>query len=413
MINVLSVISELKFGGGENRLLNIARSIDSRRFRHAVATIYSPSRTLQNHCGTLLKQFADAGIQVHQLGLTHPSDFAAVRPLKVASTAATLATAIAGLRRLIVSTRADLVDAHLQTALYTAVPAAVATGVPASITLYSELDLWKIFDKRVSQQLFLPRLRRFNLRLCSAIVTDSQARASDFARFLGPSAPPLLVIPNGVRLDPPAHSRGEVLRHFGIPPETRAKIVGQVAGLVPYKGGALLLDAAKRAVDAGHDLYLLLVGDARVGPAYPLQLRQQAERLGISGRVRIGGYPGNIADVWSVIDLHVHASSLDSLPNAILEGMSLGKPAVVTSVGAIPEHVENGRTGLVVAPGDRQALGDALLRLLSDEPFAGQLGRGAYQRYLERFTPERTTRAIEQSFESILGAHRGRRATAS
>lgn len=411
MINVLSVISELKFGGGENRLLNIARSIDPGCFRLTVATLYSPEQASRNHCGSLARQFADAGVRVHEMGLPNPSSVRGPRPVKLARTATTLATAVAKLRQLAVSTRTDVVDAHLETALYTAVPAAASARVPVAITLYSELDLWKMFDTRPYQRVLLPPLRRFNLRLCSAIVTDSEARASDFRRFLGDAAPPMHVIPNGVRLAAPSRRRGEVLRELGIPEDTRATILGQVAGLVPFKGQAVFLEAARRVVDQGHDVYILCIGEARIGPSYPEQLRWQAGELGIGNRVRIQSYPGNIADVWSVIDVHVHPSSIDSLPNAVIEGMSLGKPAVVSSVGAIPDHVDDGRTGLIVPPDDPAALADALLRVLREPDLAERLGRGAYGRYLERFTPEITTRQIERCFESMVEAHRGQRAT--
>jgi glycosyltransferase involved in cell wall biosynthesis len=412
MINILSVISELNFGGGENRLLNLARSIDSKRFRLTVATLYSPPKGATNHCGTLGRQFAEAGVKVHEVGLSHPSDARGLRPIKLASTANTLATAVAKLRQLAIATGAHAVDAHLETALYTAVPAAVSAGIPAAVTLYSELDVWRFLDGRSYRRVFFPPLRRFNLRMCSAVFTDSKARAADLQQFIGEPAPAFHVVPNGVRLDAPSRPRNEVLRGFGIPEDTKATIIGQVAGLVPFKGAAVLLTAARRAVEAGHELYVLCVGDARVGPEYPLQLRRQAEQLGISDRVRIQGYPGNIADVWNVIDVHVHASSIDSLPNAIIEGMSLGKPAVVSSVGAIPEHVDHERTGLVVPPDDPAAVGEALLRILGDEAFAASLGQAAYRRYLERFTPEITTRAIEGCFESMIQAHRSRRAAA-
>lgn len=409
MKNLLTVISELRYGGGENRVLNFARSIDPRRFKLTVATLYGPGADQRP---TLNRQFAEAGIRLHEIGLTHPSHAGGPRPLKLASTAGTLATAIARLRQLIVETRADAVDAHLETALYTAVPAAASLGVPAAITLYSELDLWKLFDGETYRRRVFPPLRRFNLRLCGAIFTDSRARAEDLRRFVGWPSPAMHVIPNGVRLDPPAKSRAEVLRHFGVPEDTRATIVGQVAGLVPFKGAAVLISAAKRAIERGHDLYVLCVGDARVGPSYPAQLRKQAEELGIGARVRIGPYPGNIADVWNVIDVHVHASSIDSLPNAIIEGMSLGKPAVLSTVGAVPEHVDHGETGLLVPPDDPEAVANALLRLLEDRAFAAKLGEGARRRYLERFTPEITTRAIEDAFEALIETQAKRGAAA-
>jgi len=411
VINVLSVISELHFGGGENRLFNLARAIDPRCFRHTVVTLYAPQRAIESRFGSMRRQFFDAGVKLLDLGLPHPGSAQGPRLVKIANTARTLATAVAKLRQLITSTRADVVDAHLETALYTAVPAAASAGVPSAVTLYSEVDLWRLYERGSYRQLVFPSLRRFNLRLCSAIITDSEARAADLNRFIGASAPPLRVIPNGVRLDRPSRSRSEVLKEFGIPGDARATILGQVAGLVPFKGQAVLLEAARRIVDKGHDVYVLCVGHERLGPAYPTQLRRQAERLGIPERVRVQAYPGNIADVWSVIDVHVHASSIDSLPNAVIEGMSLGKPAVLSSVGAIPDHVDHGRTGLIVPPDDPAALADALLRLLGNAALAKQLGQAAYQRYLERFTPEVTTRQIESCFESMIEAHRNRRAS--
>jgi glycosyltransferase involved in cell wall biosynthesis len=405
--NLLTVISELNFGGGENRVLNFARSVDPNRFRLTVATLFGPRAERRPD---LRRQFAEAGVKIHEIGLRHPSWARGPRPLKLASTAGTLAAAVARLRQLIVTTRADAVDAHLETALYTAVPAAASAGVPAAITLYSELDLWKIADGSSYRRHVFPPLRRLNLRLCSGIITDSEARALDLSRFAGAGGPPRYVIPNGVCLDRPSRTRAEVLREFGIPVDTRATIVGQVAGLVPFKGAAVLISAAHEALRRGHDLYVLCVGEARVGPGYPVQLRRQAEELGIADRVRIQAYPGNIADAWSVIDLHVHASSIDSLPNAVIEGMSLGKPAVLSTVGAIPQHVDHGETGLLVPPDDPSAVADALSRLLEDRAFAARLGEAARKRYLSRFTPEITSRAIEDAFEEMIAAHRRRRA---
>lgn len=408
MINVLSVVSQLKLGGGENRVLNLARAIDRRRFRHTVVTLYAPHPDIPGPKGSLLERFAEAGLEVHSLGLAHPGLVKAARPLKVASTAVTLASVAAKLGQLIVSSRAHLVDTHLETSLYTGVVAATGVRVPITSTLYSEVDLWRMLDRGVGQVVY-PPVRRFSLRRCAGIFTDSEARAEDFRRFIGRGAPQVHVIPNGVRLGAPAHSRDEVLRSLGIPPATRATIVGQVAGLVPFKGQAVLLEAARKVIDAGHDILVLLVGEERIGADYPEQLRQQAQRLGIADRVFIQSYPGNIADVWSVIDVHVHASSVDSMPNAIIEGMSLGKPAVVTAVGAVPQHVTDGQTGLVVPPNDAGAMSGALLRLLGDAELARRLGEGARRRYEERFTPETTARQMERVFEAIVTG-RGRRA---
>ena len=401
MINVISVISQLKFGGGENRLLNFARAIDRRRFRHTVVTVFASNPDDAHHCGSLRRTFDESGIEVVDLEVPHPGAARREGIAKVAATTKALATAVARLRRLVIARRADVVDAHLETALYTAVPAARSAGVPAAITLYSELDLWKMNDDGSYRAVVFPPFRRFNLRLCAALISDSAARGADFGRYLGGRTPPLHVIPNGVQLSPPARPREEVLAWFGIPRDSRATVLGQVAGLVPYKGQHRLVEAAGQLVLAGHDVRVLLVGDERMGPAYPQELRRSAERLGIGDRLHIRSWPGNIADAWSIIDIHVHASSIDSLPNAVIEGMSLGKPAVVSAVGALPEHVEHERTGLLLPPDDAPALAAALQRLVANRGFAARLGEGARARYLERFTPAVTARQIERCLEGI------------
>jgi glycosyltransferase involved in cell wall biosynthesis len=192
-----------------------------------------------------------------------------------------------------------------------------------------------------------------------------------------------------------------MLAWFGIPPRSRSVVLGQVAGLVPYKGQVLLVHAVGELVRAGYDVRALLVGDERIGPEFPRRLRESARALGVEDRIHIRGWPGNIADAWNLIDVHVHASFIDSLPNAAIEGMSLGKPAVVSAVGALPEHVDDGRTGLVVPPGDAGALAAALRRILDDPSLAARLGPGARERHLERFTPEVTARQIESCLEGI------------
>ena len=409
MINVLSVVSELNFGGGENRILNLARAIDTNRFRHQVVRLYSPDPARARQCGSMLQQFAEAGVELHDLGVAHPGGLEAPRALKLAHTARTLGTAIARLRRLILESRTDVVDAHLETALYTAIPAAASARVPVMVTLYSPVGVWKYLDGDTYRRFLFPPLRRLNLRLCSAIMTDSRAGAQELKRFVGPGSPPVHVCPNGVRLPPSTRPRHQVLAELGIPEDTRATILGQVAGLVPYKGQTVLLEAARRVVEAGHHVYVLCIGDARQGPEYPNRLRKQAEALGIADRVRIKAWPGNIADVWNVIDVHVHPSTVDSLPNAVIEGMSFGKPAVLSSVGAIPDHVDHGRTGLIVPPEDPGALAEAIKTLLEDRTFAAQLGRAAHERYLERFTPEVTARQMQHCFEQLSQARIGRR----
>jgi glycosyltransferase involved in cell wall biosynthesis len=75
---------------------------------------------------------------------------------------------------------------------------------------------------------------------------------------------------------------------------------------------------------------------------------------------------------------------------------------VATSVGGIPEMVEHEKTGLIVPPGDPDALAQALLRLLREPEMAQRLGKAARNRYQKRYRPEVMTRKLESLFTDLV-----------
>jgi glycosyltransferase involved in cell wall biosynthesis len=385
-LRVLTLTPGLGFGGGENRILNLARSVNRNRVELIVATLYARDSLSELHSGTLAPEFAASGIRVLSLDLPRARKRSRFRPLQLLHTAWTLIRATLSLRRAILRLDVDAVDAHMDGTLLLATAAAVMARRPIAVTLYH-------VNTVPPNRALLP-LRLLSLRRVNTIVTDSEERAADFAHALPAAHASIHVIPNGVRLPPPSCSRKEVLGHFDIQAGATT-IIGQVSGLVPIKGHSVLLQAAAPILAARPDTFLLCAGFVRNSADYVERLRREATELGIAGQVRFGAWPGPIADVWNAIDVHVHASLFDSLPNAILEGMSLGKPAVVTAVGGIPDAVVHGITGLVVPPNDPDQLREALLTLLEDPTLAARLGAAARDRYLEHYTPECCARAGE------------------
>lgn len=393
-LRVLTLAPDLNLGGGENRILNLARSVDPERIHLTVATLYARDPSLEANSGSLREEFAAAGIPVVDLNLPRPQQRSRVRPLQRLHTTFTLFRAAQQLRLHILSLRAEVVDAHMDGTLLLAVAAAVFARVPVVATLYHVHTL-------PPNRWLLP-LRLLSLRRVAAIITDSEARAADFAAALPRFRKPIHMIPNGVALPPPARTRQDIRRALGIPVGAEI-VIGQVSGLIPIKGHHVLLEAAPRVFAQHPGAHLLFAGFARGAEAYVSSLQSQAAKLGIADRVHVASYAGSIADVWSVIDVHVHASLFDSLPNAILEGMSLGRPAVVTRVGGVPDAVEDGRTGLVVPPNDAASLAEALLRLLSDPALAARLGAAAQARYRSRYTPQHCARAVEHCLLTAAG----------
>jgi Glycosyltransferase len=389
-INVLTFSTDLHFGGDENRILTLARSIDVSRFNHLVVTINRADAETDQPFGTMRQQFAEAGIEVIDLGEIHSKSKPAVRPVQLARTTRVLVRVIKKLARLVRGRDIDLIDAHTS-ANQIGILAGVLTRTPTVVTLYGH------------EQRLLPRLSSpVILGMADAIVTDSQAICNRMKRWLIRPELKTHVIPNGMSPPSTTRDRAEMMKKLGLPGDPNTQVIGQVSAFVPYKGHRVLLAAARSVLEKASNTAFLLVGYSRDSDSYKEHLEQEIADMGMSDRVRILDYPGHIGDVWKAIDIHVHASLIDSLPNAIIESMSLAKPAVATSVGGIPEMVEHEKTGLIVPPGDPDALAQALLRLLREPEMAQRLGKAARNRYQKRYRPEVMTRKLESLFTDLV-----------
>ena len=392
-VSVLSVLSELYLGGHEHRLLSLAKSIDPTRFEHSVVTLTRDPDDAANH-GAMRQQFQAAGIEVEDLGLPQEKTRRSPRLARVAGSSLGIAVSIAKLAALIRRRRIDLVDAHHTTAMFVSVLAGKLAGARSIVTAYHTRS-WE------SRWMRPPGM--ITLRGADAIVTDSHVRQNDIAAWSAQPRSRVVVIPNGIEPPRAARSPSQVRRFFGLPDDPAVKVVGQVSGIIPSKGHEVLLEAAARILKHETRVAFLFVGYPRGQEAYQRRLRRRIQALGLSDRVCLAGYPGPIGDAWSVIDIHVHASLFDSLPNAIIEGMSLGKPAVATAVGGIPEIVTHEETGLLIPPGDVDALERAITRLVRSPAEAARLGAAARRRYEARLRPEHMTTALEQLFLRVAG----------
>jgi glycosyltransferase involved in cell wall biosynthesis len=184
------------------------------------------------------------------------------------------------------------------------------------------------------------------------------------------------------------------------------KIVLFAGTLSRTKGVDDLVQAVPKIAIRHPDVTLVLVGSGPLGT----RLRQLARQLGVANKVLFVGrtshdeMPRHMASA----DVLVLPSLNEGLPRVILEAMASGLPVVATSVGGVPELVEDGRTGLLVPPADHAALADAICRVLDDPKKAqawGQAGREVVERQHER---EANIREYARLVESVASAGRNR-----
>lgn len=139
------------------------------------------------------------------------------------------------------------------------------------------------------------------------------------------------------------------------------------------KGHSVLLKAAARVKVRHPDIRLILVGDGPLRTA----LEDEAARLGLANIVEFSGW---LTDVWEVLasaDVFVLPSHSEALGVAALEAMASGVPVVASAVGGLRTLLDHERTGLLVPPGDPQALADALERALEDPGLRSSLAKVA------------------------------------
>lgn len=125
---------------------------------------------------------------------------------------------------------------------------------------------------------------------------------------------------------------------------------------------------------------------------------------GLKNKVRfIGNLPHSaLSGFYRASDVFVNSSLSESFGMPIIEAMSAGLPVVATKTGGIREVVDDGRTGILVRPGDENSLADAVIRLLKDERLRRSMGEAGRGRVLRNFTWDKVTGDLERLYSQLL-----------
>jgi glycosyltransferase involved in cell wall biosynthesis len=199
--------------------------------------------------------------------------------------------------------------------------------------------------------------------------------------------------------------------HYGIeagaeppplPDVPRLAIVGR---LIPIKGHDVLLRALARARERLSGLTLEIAGDGELEP----ELRATAARLGVDGAVTFLGRVAPVEPVLERAEVVVVPSFGEGFGMVALEAIERGRPVIASDVGGLPEIVDDGRTGLLVPPGDVEALARAIAELAADPARAAEMGAAGRARALAEFSQERCTERIAALYEAALAAGDERR----
>lgn len=197
----------------------------------------------------------------------------------------------------------------------------------------------------------------------------------------------------------PGPPHADLRRELGLSPEHR--LVGLISYLRSYKGHEYFIEAAARVLPREKDVTFLIVGE---GPEEP-RLRARIAAKGLGAEVRMLGFRDDLLNVFRSLDLFVIPSvEGDTIPQVLMQAMAMALPVVSTTVGSIPDVVQDGVTGFVVPPRDAEALAERIVVLLNDAELRAAMGRRGRALVEREYSLARMLDRLERVYEQVAHA---------
>ena len=246
------------------------------------------------------------------------------------------------------------------------------------------------------------RMARFFAKRLAAIICISDAVRNSLAKG-GIEGPNIVTIYNGIdpQIMTAQQSSDSIRRKFRI--HAGCPLVGIVGNIKEWKGQETIIRAWPMIEKQYPTAVCMLIGD--VSPAdldYKLQLDRLMSDLQIRDKIVFTGYTDDVGSHLAALDIAVHTSvAPEPFGRVLIEAMALRKPLVGAAEGAVPEIIEDGKTGLLFRPGNAKELADCILELLDNPRTAAQMADRGYTRLTEHFHVDTNTRQTETLYALI------------
>lgn len=176
-----------------------------------------------------------------------------------------------------------------------------------------------------------------------------------------------------------------------------------VANLSPHKGQETAIRAVGWLKSRGHDTNLWIVGAERQdAPGYRNRLEALCRDVGVGERVRLLGYRSDVVALMQAADFVLLPSTSEGMPLTLLEAQACGAIVVAAPTAGIPEVVEDGRTGFLVAAHDHLGYAERLAALETTEVLAASLRNAARRQVEQHGSIERYCAQIDDLYDEIL-----------
>jgi glycosyltransferase involved in cell wall biosynthesis len=362
-IKIAHIVYGLKCGGAEKLIWRIASAADRGRYESVVVTL--------SMGGPLEETMRASGVPVYFMAKRGRYDLSVLFRLS----------------RFLRREKIDVAHTHLFGGDVWGRTAAAFAGVPLVVSSLQAVDLWLTAPQRA--------LERWTARFAHRLIAASDAVKDFYVSVVGIPEEKISVVCNGVDCSglPAAVDREEKFRELGIP--DRASLVTAACRLEAQKDIPTWLRAASRIAREIPGAEFLIAGEG----SRRREMEELSLELGISGSVRFLGLRHDVDEIFSVSDLVMFSSRFEGLSLALLEAMASGKAVIATDIAENRAVITQGQNGVLVAPGNPDALAAAAIRLLGDANERRRLGEAALLTVRDRYDVARCVKAILAIYE--------------
>ena len=291
--------------------------------------------------------------------------------------------------------RPQLLHTQLEFADILGTLAAKLLGIPSVSTVHT-LD---VFPEKKSAWGRM-KLRWFLLgRFCDRVIAVSEKTRRHYLQAGGLPQDKVITLYNGV--DRSRFRKMDETQTVKLRKELQLPISSQiimtVAVLREPKGIQFMIRALPAILEQRPDVHYLIVGDG----VHRAVLSDLAADLGIKNHVTFAGHRTDIPDLLACCDIFVLPTLKDALPTVLIEALAAGKPIIASNVGGVPEIIENGVNGLLVAPGEPSKLVEACLRLLKDNELSRQIILAGSETVRQRFDIDTQIEQLSRMYEEF------------
>jgi glycosyltransferase involved in cell wall biosynthesis len=222
---------------------------------------------------------------------------------------------------------------------------------------------------------------------CSQIVADASVIKREFVGKNGIKPEKIEVIGSAVDLEKfkPPRDQTKFRREIGV--GDTGPLIGNVGMIRPDKGQLELVKAAPLVLEKYPDARFVIVGQGTGILKRGINVRNAIDRAGLGDKIIMAGYRWDTPNVYAACDMIVIASlRTEASPIVLREAFASGRPVIATKVGDIPEIVRHRENGLLVEPGNTQALASAILEFISDPELAAHCAANGLRYATENFS---------------------------